>query len=186
MRVAPFLLTICFAALIAAPGASAFPADTGPAKTVQNDRPPKPQRARPPKPPGRSLLDRWRKMSPWQRRQALQRLTPDRRRQFERRLKELNRMSPEERRRLSREYQQFRRLSPERQEAMRRMYSRLNRLTPDRRQALTQEYRQLRSLPKQQRDKRMESESFRGNFDANERRLLKEMMKSQRAAPEGR
>ena len=128
--------------------------------------------------PSRSILDRFQRLTPRQRQQALRQLSPERRKAFEQRLNRLNQLPPKQRQELRKEYQLFRQLSPERQDSFRRLYQRVNKLPKDRRQLLTREFRSLRGLSPQRRLERLSSDEFRSKFSPADRRLLEEMTKT--------
>ena len=189
MRLKTFLLVLGLAWASLAPAAAfpqrprakaagqAAPREVRKAPHGRIKRPPaarRPARIKPPRNPN-AVLERWRRMSPEQRRKALERLSPERRRMLVERLRRLEKLTPEERRRLRRDYQRFRRLPPERQEHYRKLYQRFNRLPGDRRRLVAAELRRLRRMSPDERRQRIRSEEFRREFDERERRLLEEL-----------
>lgn len=106
-------------------------------------------------------IDRFQKMTPAERRQALDKLPPERRARIEQRLERtemrLQRMKPAERQNLRRRYESF------------------QALPADRKQAVRQEIRQLRALSPEERKKRLQSPETKKRFNEDERRLLEEV-----------
>ena len=125
-----------------------------------------------------NALDRWRKMSPQQRQRHLQRLPPDRRREFQQRMRRLQNLTPQQRQRLQREYQQFSRMSPRQQNDFRSLYQRFNKMPADRRPMLMNEYRKLRKLSPAERRSRVKSEAFQKRFRPGGKKLLEELAKT--------
>ena len=151
-----------------AEGSSAQPKGSRPPRTGARKAPRNPAMSR-------SALERWRRMSPDQRRKALQKLPPERRRALQDRMNRLEGLSPDQRRKLRQDYQRFQRMPPDQQRSYRQLYGRLNRLPADRRPLLMNEYRQLRRMSPQERKERLESDQFRKRFRAGEQRLLEDL-----------
>ncbi|MCP5109429.1 MAG: DUF3106 domain-containing protein [bacterium] len=131
-----------------------------------------------PRMPSRSALDRFRRMTPKQRRNALRKLSPQRRRAIEQRLRQLDKLTPEQQRQLRQQYRMFEQLPPDRQARARQLYQRFNRLEVPRRAAVTQAFRRLRRLTPAEQAKGMESKRFRELFSADEQKLLREMLQT--------
>jgi hypothetical protein len=127
------------------------------------------------RPPPQAVLDRFERMTPEQRRQALERVPPDRRKQFEERLDRYSQLSPEERERLNDRYDTFRNLSPERQEAVRRNFRRFNTLPEERQGVVRRELEELSKLPDEDRRARINSDEFRNKYNRGEQQLLKDL-----------
>ena len=117
-------------------------------------------------------LDRLQRMSPEQRRRALNALPPERRQIFEQRLEAYARMNPEQRQRLARELENFRQLPPERQSALRDTRRKLAGMPIQRRRQIARELRNLREMDDEQRRTRMESSEFKERFTEEERRMI--------------
>jgi len=117
-------------------------------------------------------LDRLQRMTPEQRRKALNALPPERRERFERRLEEYQHMTPEERQRLARQLQNFQQLPPERQRAIRQMGRKLSEMPPQRRRLIAREIRELRAMDEPERQARLDSPELKERFNDEERQLL--------------
>jgi len=120
----------------------------------------------------RPVLDRFQRMTPAERKKALEKLPPERRRAIQNRLQDYDRMSEDERSRLSRRLENFEQLPPERQEAVRRSFRRLNNLPAARRKALRAELLHLQQLSGEDRRDRMAGDDFREKFNPAEREIL--------------
>ena len=123
----------------------------------------------------RRLIERWNQMTPAERRRALEKLPPERRRAIEERLERFRNMPPGERQQLQRRLERFNELPPGSQEAARRLYQRFATLAPERRRSLRQEFNRLREMPEAERQARMESQEFRNRFDPKEQQLLHDL-----------
>ena len=117
-------------------------------------------------------LDRFDRMSPEQRRKALDRLPPERKQRIEQGLEQYRAMNPENRERL----RNFERMSAEKRDAVRQSFVKMQELPQPRRAMVRREVQQLRGLTDAERDTRMQSEAFRRRFDANEQGLIHEMV----------
>lgn len=115
-------------------------------------------------------LDRLERMTPEQRQKALDRLPPERRERVEKGLERYRAMNPENRERL----RNFERMPEEQRDAMRQSFRRMQDLPVGRRGMVRKELQQLRGMPDSERESRMQSESFRKRFDANEQGLIKD------------
>src|SRR5438128_12631176 len=125
--------------------------------------------------PGIQAIERWSRMTPEQRRRALDRLPPERRARIEQQLERYQSMTPEQREQLRFRAQTFAQLPPEKQEQARGLFRQFNQLPADRKAALRGEFRNLRSLPPADRASRLESDEFRSGFDNREQRILREL-----------
>jgi hypothetical protein len=119
-----------------------------------------------------AVIERWNNMTPEQRRNALDRLPPERRRRIEEQLERYSNLSPEERRALRFRWEMFTQLPPERQDEARRLFRQFNQLAPDRQSRLREEFQQLREMPEVQRQARLESGEFREAYTLREQRFL--------------
>jgi hypothetical protein len=132
----------------------------------------RPRHTAPTTPP---LLERWRRMSPAERRRLLERMPPERRAPLASRLDRLSRLDTEERERLIQQYQLFRQLPPEKQEAVRRLFRRFQLLPEDRRSALRDEIQRLSQLTLPERLDRLASDGLRSAYSEEERRILERL-----------
>lgn len=115
-------------------------------------------------------LDRLDRMAPEQRQKALDRLPPERRQRVEQGLEQYRAMNPENRERL----RNFERMPEEQRDAMRQSLRRMQELPPGRRAQVRKEMQQLRGMTDADRDARLQSESFRKKFEANEQGLIRD------------
>ncbi len=176
MRVRFSIPAIVLAALIAAPPAGFAQRRPGPGRMGRGPGAERePGMPRPPG-PGGEMLDRLGKMSPDERRRALENLPPERRQRIEERLERFESLPPEQRERLRRQYQRFRQLPPERQEAARRLFRDFTGLPEDRRRALRQEARRLERLDEPARRARMSSEEFQSRYNPHEQEMLRDLV----------
>ena len=130
-------------------------------------------------PPGaRAAIDRWREMSPDERQQMVDRLPPERREGFRRRMEMWDSMKPEERKGVGDRFDRFRDLPPDQQKTARQAFRQFNQLAPERRQELRREMGTLRHLSDEERTAHMNSEEFRNKFDARERGMLQDLASS--------
>ncbi len=102
-------------------------------------------------------VERFERMSPVERRRALNRLPPERRARLEERFGKLQQMPPAERLNLRKRFDAF------------------QSLPQDRKQAVRQEIRQLRNLSPEERKKRLQSPEMKKRFNEDERHLLEEV-----------
>jgi hypothetical protein len=158
-------LALALAAVALAAGAAQEPAVS----------PRQPMVVRPPG-PGLTILDRLYRMSPEERKKALDRLPPQRRARIEQRLNQFQSLPSAERERLQRQLEWFRQLSPERQEGARSLFQRFRQLPPYRRQVLNREARRLRDLDDTARSARMDSPAFRNRYSPEEQGMLRDMV----------
>jgi hypothetical protein len=137
--------------------------------------------------PGRpaAVFERWSNMTPEQRRKALDRIPPERRRRIEEQLEQYANMSPEERRTLRFRWEMFNQLPPERQNEARRLFRQFNQLPTERQSALREEFQQLRGMPEADRKERLASEEFRQAYTVREQRFLGAFAKMLEPPPAG-
>ena len=136
-----------------------------------------PPRHKPPRrpPPGPAAIERFNNMSPGQRERLLERLPPDRRREFENRVERYNRLSPEEKERLQDSYDRFSQLPPDRRDEARRVFGRFRQL-PEERQGLIQaEIQHLGKMTPEARQDYVDSQDFREKFSPEERRIIRDL-----------
>lgn len=120
-------------------------------------------------------LDKFQRMTPQQRRRALNALPPERRELFERRLEEYRSLEPDERQRLARQLDNFRQLPPERQKAVREMRRKLADMPAGRRRLMAGELQQLRGLEDEARRERLSSMELKERFSDEERQMLNDL-----------
>ncbi|MEP7363691.1 MAG: DUF3106 domain-containing protein [Acidobacteriota bacterium] len=129
-------------------------------------------------------LDRLQKMSPEERRKALDALPEGRREQFERRLEAYSHMTPSERERLARQLNNFQQLPPERQKAIRQMRKQLSEMPPRRRRLMAREVMELRGMSDEERQSRLDSPELKDRFSDEERQLLGDLSSVLEPEPE--
>lgn len=115
-------------------------------------------------------FERFRRLSPKDRKRALQGLPPDRARAVERRIERLDKMPADQRDRLEDQYNWFSRLPSDRKQAMREAFKRFRELPPDRQDTIRDAFQALRDVPEAERRIRL------GEFNPAERQLLEEMV----------
>ncbi len=126
-------------------------------------------------PPPPEMMDRWREMSADERQQMVDRLPPDRRDTFRRRMEMWENMRPEERKGMRDRIDRFRDLPPEQQKSARQAFRQFNRLPAERRGELRKEMLSLRGMTDEERTARMNSEEFKSRFDARERGMMQDL-----------
>lgn len=120
-------------------------------------------------------MEKFQRMTPRQRRRALNALPPERREQFERRLEEYRSLEPDERQRLARQLDNFRQLPPERQKAVREMRRKLSEMPVARRRLMAGEIQELRGLDDEARRERLNSLEVKERFSDDERQMLSDL-----------
>src|SRR5207244_9505780 len=78
--------------------------------------------------PGMLAIERWSRMTPEQRRRALDRLPPERRQKIEEQLERYQNLTPEQRDQLRFRFQTFNQLPPEKRDAARMLFRQFNQL----------------------------------------------------------
>ena len=124
------------------------------------------------------VVERLANMSPDQRKKALQKLPPDRRKKLEERLNQYDRLTPAQKARLSGQYENFKELPLEHQAHLRRLFQRFNNFPPERQDALRAEVQKMQTLSGPDRRARMNSDEFRNRYDQREQALLAELAKA--------
>jgi hypothetical protein len=152
------ILMLAMAASLAAQGI-VRPARKGPPPGARAGRP-------------AAVIERWNNMTPEQRRKALDRVPPERRRRIEEQLEQYSNLSPEERRALRFRWEMFSQLPPERQDEARRLFRQFSQLPQARQSRLREEFQQLRAMPEPERAARLESSEFREAYTVREQRFL--------------
>ncbi|GEM_PF-2597811 len=123
---------------------------------------------------GANTIERLRRMSPEERKKALEKLPPERRRQAEERLRRLDRMSAAERDDLERRYDNFQRLPSARQELARKMFRNFNDLPPDRRNDVRAGFERLRRMSSAERSAFLKSREFSQQYNRREQAILED------------
>ena len=123
-------------------------------------------------------VERLANMSPEQRKKALQKLPPDRRKKLEERLNQYDRLTPSQKAKLYGQYENFKELPAEHQAHLRRLFQRFNNFPPERQDALRAEVQKMQTLSDPDRRARMNSDEFRNRYDQRERALLAELAKT--------
>jgi len=107
-------------------------------------------------------------MTPAERDKALAKLPPGQRDKIQQQLNRYNNLTPQQRGQL----QKFNQLPPEKQNLARRLFSQYNEFPKERQGTLIQEYENLRTMPEADRKTRLNSDEFRGKYDAREQKFL--------------
>lgn len=115
-------------------------------------------------------FDRLERMSPEQRKKALDRLPPERRQRIEEGLERYHNMNPENKERL----RNFARLPEEQREAIRQNFRRMQDLPPGRRAMVRRELQLMRDMPAADRESRLQSDQFKRRFDPSEQNLIRD------------
>jgi uncharacterized protein YktA (UPF0223 family) len=126
--------------------------------------------------PAPDVLDRFGRLSPAERREALGKLPPERRKMMERRLDEWSQKSPEERERLRGSYAKFQEMTPEKQQEVRQLFRRFSEtFQPERRPKAQNAIRLLKKADGEERKRILNSPRFLENFNEDERKLIEQM-----------
>ena len=104
-----------------------------------------------------------------------QKLPPDRQEKLRDRLKEFNSRSPEEQQRILDRMAKFENLSDAQKEQLQNMHQRMHDIPEDRRGVVRREFQLLQQMTPDQRQRVMNSDSFRTTFSDNEREIIKGM-----------
>ncbi len=127
-----------------------------------------------PKRDSEQQIDRLEKMSPAERRAALEALPVDRRERIEKRLSHLQRLSPEQRAQLEKRLERFQNLPSNRQAEIRKIAQSIQQLPRERKIAVRQELDTLRMLPEGERQSRLQSSTWKNQFRPQEQEILKQ------------
>ena len=123
------------------------------------------------------VVERFSRLTPSERREALEKLPPERRRMMERRLKAWANTTPEERRRLEGSYARFQEMTPEKQQEVRQLFRRFSEtFEPDRRPKAQNAIRHLKRADSEERKRILGSRPFQNNFNEDERKLIEQMV----------
>lgn len=130
--------------------------------------------------PRPEVVERFSRLSPDERKEALGRLPAARREAIERRLERWNNMTPEERSRVADSYARFQEMTPERQQEVRRLFRRFNEtFTGERRQEAHALIRKLRKADPEERKSLLNDR----RFNDEERKVLEQMANERPARP---
>jgi len=124
---------------------------------------------------GNTPIDKFMQMSPEERRKALNRLPPEQRKRLQERLQKFNNLPPERQEELKNLYNRLNQLPAERQQAVRRSLNQFARQPADRKQAIRRELRSMSSLSSEEREARMASQEFQGDFSDKEQKIVRGM-----------
>jgi len=119
-------------------------------------------------------IDRLERMSPAERRAALEALPAERRERIEKRLSHLQRLTPEQRAQLEKRLERFQNLPSNRQAEIRRIAQDIQQLPRERKFAVRQELDTLRTLPEGERQSRLQSSTWKRQFTPQEQEILKQ------------
>ncbi|MFN0100593.1 MAG: DUF3106 domain-containing protein [Bryobacteraceae bacterium] len=126
--------------------------------------------------PPPDVVERFSRLSSAERREALGKLPPERRRMMERRLEQWANTPPDQRRRLEGSYARFQEMTPEKQQEVRQLFRRFSEtFPPDRRPTAHNAIRRLRKADPEERKKFLESRRFQDSFSEDERKLIEQM-----------
>lgn len=129
--------------------------------------------AQPKVPANLNAVEKLSRMSPAQRKRALERMAPERREKLERGLENLNKMPPPQRQKLDKALEAFQSLPPDKKRAARAVFQDINRLPDDRRPAVRGAILNLQHLSPEEREKRYASRPFQSRFSEEEQALIK-------------
>ena len=127
-------------------------------------------------------MNRHGNLSPQQQQHALEnepgfrQLPPQTQQHLLNRLNQLNEMSPEQRRRFLESTEDMERLTPPQRQQVRGAMQQLRMLPEDRRRLVARTFRDLRGMPPAERESVLHSEQFQGQFSAQERGTLSDLL----------
>jgi len=122
--------------------------------------------------PGDIALQRFVKMTPEERQNAIARLPPQRQRQILQRLQQYETMAPQAKERVVTQLELLHNLPPQRQNQVRRSLQDLQTLPDDRKVLVRQELAKLSAMPDEERKSRMNSEEFRNVYSPLEQQMM--------------
>lgn len=175
-----FSLSLLVAAALLAQQGPRPPGRQGPPRMGRGkmDQPGMERPRRPPFPP---WFDDLAKMSPEDRRKALEdnpgfrQLSPERQEQVRRRLEDFSAISPKRRAMMRDRWEIMSSLSEEGRQRVREVFPQWNHLPEDRRKAVGDEFRAMRGRTAAERDRRFSDPEFLKNFSPTEQQLLKDL-----------
>ena len=125
--------------------------------------------------PGDVALQRFLKMTPEERQNAIAQLPPQTQRQILQRLQQYQTMPPQARERLFSQLELLHSLPPQRQNQVRRSLQQFQTLPEDRKSMIRQEMARLSAMPEEERRARMNSEEFRNIYSPSEQQMMGNM-----------
>jgi hypothetical protein len=137
-----------------------------------------------PRVPANTAIDRWYRMTPSERQNALAKLPPERQKQILERLEQYNRLPKDERDRLRERYEQFSHLTPAKQDLVRRQMKRFSEVPTERRRVLSRELVRLRKASDEDRRARINSEEFRSRYTLLEQQMLQDLSENLTIRPQ--
>ena len=120
---------------------------------------------------GAPAVQRLANMTPEERKKALQKLPPERRKQLEARLRVYGKLTPAQKGKIHG-------LSPEQQAHLRKLYQRFNNFPPERQGELRAETQKMQNMSDAERRAHMNSDEFRNRYNQREQSLLSELAKA--------
>ena len=139
------------------------------------------ERMGPRRPPFPPWFEDLAKMSPEDRKRALEEnphfrnLPPERQENVRRRLEDFSSISPERRARMKEHWEVMNSLSPEGREKIREVFPRWRSLPEDRQKEIREEFRSLRAKTAAERERRFGDPEFQKTFSPVEQQLLKDL-----------
>jgi hypothetical protein len=124
-----------------------------------------------------NAIDRWNAMNPKQRELMLERMDPDRRKQFLEKLNKFNALPKEEQQRQREGYERLSKLPPDQQQLLRRDMNRFEKLPPARKQAMQQEFQKLRKMSESERAAYLDTPEFKDKFYPAEQDMITNLSK---------
>lgn len=126
--------------------------------------------------PPPDAVERFSRLTPSERREALGKLPKERRQMMERRLEQWDKTPPEERRRLAGSYARFQEMTPEKQQEVRQLFRRFSdTFPPERRPEAQAAIRRLRKAEPEERKRMLNSRRIQDSFNEDERKLIEQM-----------
>jgi hypothetical protein len=124
-----------------------------------------------------TAIDRWNAMNPKQRERMLERMDPDRRKQFVEKLNKFNSLPREEQQLRREQYERLSKLPPDQQQFVRRDMNRFEKLPPARQQAVQQEFQKLRKMSESERTAYFDTPDFKDKFYPAEQEMIQNLSK---------
>jgi hypothetical protein len=133
---------------------------------------PAPKAARPAIRQSEEQFQRFLDMKPEEREQFLRKVSPDRRQNIEKRLREFQKMAPAGRTRVLTELDMLRSLPLPKQQQVRRSLKQLSELPEERKALISRELQLMAPMPDEQRREHMNSEEFRNRYSVTEQQMM--------------
>lgn len=121
------------------------------------------------------LVERFNKLSDQDRERVLKNLPEDRRKEIEQNRQRYNKLSDDQKKKLERQYGNFADMPADQQQATRSAFRQMGQMPIDRRQAMQRELRKLRLMDPAARKERMESDTYKGAFSADEQKVIERL-----------